>query len=178
MVQDNSCSISTGPLGDTLTFKMPAASMGLSPLPLSRSNSAARAAAGNGLCLADAEGGAATAAVPDSFTAGLHGCCVCCGAASASSCTCASGCEGLPGAVPVTPDAGLTASHTAAGAAAQPGCAEAAHNGSGTAVADEHWEASEQTGCCVVEGDVRLVVSPTPAPELTGVLTCRCRNQS
>lgn len=119
--EEDSCSISSDALGDTLTFKMPAASLGLSTLPHSSSSSAGHTApTGHGgpgraphaaaadcaavqgmasnMQTAHAVSGAGAAA--DVSTAGAPGCCMLCGAASSSCCACTPAAGDLPGSVP------------------------------------------------------------------------------
>lgn len=154
---DSSCSISTGPLGDTLTFRMPAASMGLSTLQQNSRPAALSTAAGSAGCTGPNAVQEPCAAVrqasagADMSTAGLpHGWCSCCGAPAGSCCACAPSFEQLPGAV-LDAAAAPTFHADAQTAACADSCAGM--------VPDESWDMSDQAGSCVVEGDVRVVVS-------------------
>lgn len=153
---DSSCSISTGPEGDTLTFSMPAASMGLSTLQQNGRTAVLSTEAGNAGPGAVQDACAADEDVPAGAkvsTAGLpHGWCSCCRATPGSCRVCAPSFEPLPGALPHSA-AGSTLRMEAQTAACADGCA-------GTAP-DESWDVSDEAGSCVVEGDARLVVSHT-----------------
>lgn len=151
-VEDDSCSISTTPAGDTLTFKMPAASMGLSTMQQQQHSIVPVEAAG-----AAGAPGVAAGAPDGACGAGMFSCCSCCQASASSGCICSVGAEGLPGGVPSTAQ---PSSQAADAVAFGPGgAAAAAHAASSVPSVDESWEVPEQAGCCVVEGDVRLVVS-------------------
>lgn len=150
--EDSCCSISSSPHGDTLTFRMPAASMGLSPLPLHSSSIATRTApAAAGSQVAEAAPHCGPAGGADSSTVGRHGCCLCCGAPAANSCACSTQPDALPGAVPAGQQPAAALATAGARADSSSSCA-------GGLPDDSCWDASEQAGCCVVEGDVRLVV--------------------
>jgi hypothetical protein len=221
LVQGDSCSISTDALGDTLTFKIPAASLGLCLLPHNSSSTAAHAAHSAHAAHATGPGCLDTspkATVVDSravhalashmrpehephaapcagtaadvSTAGAPGCCMLCGAASSRCCACTPAAGDLPGSVPSHESAEVlpgATPHIQQASNTSPGLCEGsqgmgtgfcgvidatasawcAHHGSGSACAEpvwpaDPWEATVDEGCCVVEGDVRLMVRLCP----------------
>jgi hypothetical protein len=152
LVQDDSCCVSTNPLGDTLTFRMPAASMGLSSLSTQQQTIlAGRTGAVPGPV--QQHGSVSTAG--DASSAGPGGGCTTCGTSAAASCACAASSGALPGAVPASAGAEQQSGVHAASRAAGGGCISSSEAG----LREDCWDAPEQAGCCVLEGDVRLLVS-------------------
>lgn len=151
LVQDDSCCVSTGPHGDTLTFRMPAASMGLSSLSTQQQDSFA----GTGVMPDPAQQHGVVTSAEDASAAAAGGGCTSCGASAAAPCVCFASSGALPGAVPAAAEAEQRSGAHAAPGAAEGGCLSS----SGAGLAEDCWDAAEQAGCCVLEGDVRFVVS-------------------
>lgn len=158
LADDDTCTISSDPSGDTITFRMPAASQGLSLMQQHNSS-------GNNSGIGPGAAPAVTAVagpspITDTQMSSVHGCCLLCGGSSSNACACSAAAYALPGAVPEAAQLPAEASGTPAAAARPLRAAPTADAlADGHSAADEVWDASDQVGCCVVEGDVRLVVS-------------------
>jgi hypothetical protein len=161
----NGCKVTVSPAGDSLTLQLPAASLGLSLFAGRCSHNSNPVAAG----VRSSAAAAAAAAAAETEEAVSLGCS--CGYDSprnksrGSCCSCCLG--GVAAAV--APEDASVHELAAAGPPAAAGAAAAGSAGFAVdsnaaaagcpAAVDELGEGGEQSSCCVVEGDVRILVS-------------------